>query len=57
MLSGTPLLETERMVNRAAFAMLGANPRKQPMLTGKLFLDKTESLMGMFGGYYTRARL
>ncbi len=57
MLSGTPPLETERKVNRAAFAMLGANPRKQPMITGKLFLDKTEALMGLFGGYYTRIHL
>lgn len=54
MMSGTPLLETERKTNRAAFAMLGADDRGPLMLTGSLFLDKTHALMGLFGRYYTR---
>lgn len=54
MMSGTPLMETERKVSRAAFAMLGANAREQHHLTGGLFLDKTDALMSLFGRHYYR---
>lgn len=57
MMSGTPMMETERKVSRAAFAMLGADARKQHRLTdltGDVFLDKTHALMGLFGRHYHR---
>jgi hypothetical protein len=56
-LSGTPLVEAERKVNRATFAMLGANPRERRHFAdsiGDVFLDKMNALMGLFGRYWSR---
>jgi hypothetical protein len=57
MLSGTPLLEGERKVNRATFAMLSTIPRKRGQFDdsiGDVFLDKMHALMGLCGRYWSR---
>lgn len=51
-LSGIPLSEMQRKVNRAAFAMLGAQPDRQTDVIGKALLRQTRALMGLTGRIY-----
>lgn len=54
LLSGIPMMEMERKVIRAAFAMLGANAREQHHVIGDVFLNRVDALMGLFGRHYHR---